>query len=151
MDEVQLMGPGLVTTVQLQGFREKMGSYGPIASAWMSATLNPEDFITIDAPFRNEDLIERTLHLEKDLESQVVRLRLEARKTLHRCEVTFGRETQNDYAKALAAELKARHKESGGLTIVMVNRVRRAQEVISVIPTFVQAGLWELLAGGPLS
>lgn len=42
MDETQLMGAGLKTTAQLQGFREKFGTYGPAHSLWMSATLDTE-------------------------------------------------------------------------------------------------------------
>jgi len=40
-DEVQLMGPGLVTSAQLAAFRRLLGVFGPTHSLWMSATLNP--------------------------------------------------------------------------------------------------------------
>jgi len=39
IDEVQLMGAGLATTAQLHAFRESLGTIGPAATTWMSATL----------------------------------------------------------------------------------------------------------------
>ena len=39
MDETQLMGNGLNTTMQLQSFREKYGTFGTNGSIWMSATI----------------------------------------------------------------------------------------------------------------
>lgn len=39
MDETQLMGNGLNTTMQLQSFREKYGTFGTNGSIWMSATV----------------------------------------------------------------------------------------------------------------
>lgn len=50
MDEVQLMGAGLRTTAQMQGFREQQEfrTYGPTRSLWMSATLNPELLQTVN-------------------------------------------------------------------------------------------------------
>ena len=133
MDEVQLMGPGLLTTVQLQGFREKMGSYGQTSSIWMSATMTPEHFDSIDSPLRGKDLSKLSFSLKDDLQNPVVRQRLDARKDLHKCEVVLDRDTQRTYAEALASEIKARHVESEGLTIVILNRVRRAQDVASYL------------------
>ena len=39
MDETQLMGNGLNTTMQLQSFRERYGTFGTNGSIWMSATI----------------------------------------------------------------------------------------------------------------
>src|SRR5262249_653626 len=40
-DEVQLMGPGFETTLQLDAFRpHRWGAYGPTATWWMSATID---------------------------------------------------------------------------------------------------------------
>src|ERR1035438_6022558 len=47
-DEVQLMGNGLGTTAQLQAFRQKWGTYGPVATCWMSATADREWLKTVD-------------------------------------------------------------------------------------------------------
>jgi CRISPR-associated endonuclease/helicase Cas3 len=38
-DEVQLMGPGLKTSAQLEAFRRKIGSSSRSRSLWVSATL----------------------------------------------------------------------------------------------------------------
>lgn len=47
-DETQLMGPGLATSAQLQGLREKLGTGAPSRSMWMSATLAPQEVCTPD-------------------------------------------------------------------------------------------------------
>lgn len=134
MDEVQLMGPGLLTTVQLQGFREKIGAYGRPRSVWMSATLVREDLSTIDSPLAGKDRAEVSLSLEDDLNNPAVRKRLESRKTLQRSEVVLEKKSQKAYAKALASQVKAEHVRSrGGLTLVILNRVNRAQDVMSAL------------------
>ncbi|MEI6130282.1 MAG: DEAD/DEAH box helicase, partial [Planctomycetota bacterium] len=49
-DEIQLMGPGLATTAQLEAFRHSLGSkdgHG-CQSVWMSATLNETWLDTVD-------------------------------------------------------------------------------------------------------
>ena len=51
-DEVQLMGPGLPTSLQLQGLREALGTATPCHSMWMSATLEPTELSSVD--FRRE-------------------------------------------------------------------------------------------------
>jgi CRISPR-associated endonuclease/helicase Cas3 len=129
MDEVQLMGPGLPTTVQLQGFREKAGAYGTPQSLWMSATLSPDQFDTIDSPLAGKDWSGAALTLGDDLDDQTVRRRIGARKVLRKSDLVLDRHSQKGYAEALAAEVKARHEEVGDLTIVILNRVRRAQDL----------------------
>ena len=41
MDEVQLMANGLPTSTQLAGLRQKLQTFGPAGSLWMSATVQP--------------------------------------------------------------------------------------------------------------
>jgi len=48
VDEVQLMGSALATTVQLDQFRRDMGIVGPTKTLWMSATAEPEWLTTVD-------------------------------------------------------------------------------------------------------
>ena len=48
VDEVQLMGSGLSTTLQLQAFRESMSVYGECHTLWMSATVSRDGMKTID-------------------------------------------------------------------------------------------------------
>ena len=48
-DEVQLMGPGLVTSAQIDAFRRDLGLAAGSRSLWVSATLNREWLKTVDA------------------------------------------------------------------------------------------------------
>lgn len=47
-DEVQLMGPGLKTSAQLEAFRQKIGLSPRSRSLWVSATLKPDWLRTVD-------------------------------------------------------------------------------------------------------
>ena len=47
-DEVQLLGPALPTSLQLEGLRRRFGAALPTASTWMSATVDPESMTTVD-------------------------------------------------------------------------------------------------------
>lgn len=44
-DEVQLMGPALPTTTQLEAFRRDIGTAAPTSSVWVSATLRKNGWI----------------------------------------------------------------------------------------------------------
>jgi CRISPR-associated endonuclease/helicase Cas3 len=49
-DEVQLLGAALPTSRQLQAFRDRLGTWRPTHSTWMSATVDPSWLPTVDAP-----------------------------------------------------------------------------------------------------
>jgi CRISPR-associated endonuclease/helicase Cas3 len=49
-DEVQLMGAGLTTGLQLAAFRDHFGAFGPAASLFMSATLDVAWLRSVDHP-----------------------------------------------------------------------------------------------------
>jgi CRISPR-associated endonuclease/helicase Cas3 len=123
-DEVQLMGVGLKTSTQLQGFREKLGTYGKTQSLWMSATMKQEQLQTID--FRDRDL--KLLRLsEADRTHPVLQQRIQAKKTLGKAVTIFdGKEPE--YAKKLAKEVYESH-QAGKLTLVVINKVSRARAV----------------------
>jgi CRISPR-associated endonuclease/helicase Cas3 len=127
MDEVQLMGVGLTTSAQLQGLRERLGTALPTRTMWMSATLPAGKLATVD-------LRGRPLHghgLEPpDRDDPALARRLDARKRLTACEVRVTR--KDPRADALAAEVLAAHRP-GSLTLVVVNRVRRAQGVFAAL------------------
>lgn len=127
MDEVQLMGVGLTTTAQLQAFREKFGTFGPAQSVWMSATLKPGTLCTVDFAERAETLPRLSLNADDTKHSRIA-VRVSAVKLLHKAETMWRQETKNDYAERLAEEI-CRHHQSGTLTVVMVNRVGRAQDI----------------------
>ena len=124
MDETQLMGAGLRTTAQLQGFREKLKTYGPARSLWMSATLDPDLLTTVDhKPDKNAQI---TLS-DKDRSNQYLSQRLTAKKRLSKAVAQCDRD-EKAYAKSLAQEILEVH-QAGTLTLVICNRVSRAQEL----------------------
>ncbi|MEM9218123.1 MAG: CRISPR-associated helicase Cas3' [Cyanobacteria bacterium P01_F01_bin.150] len=126
MDETQLMGAGLQTTAQLQGFRQKLTTYGVTRSLWMSATLDPELLDTVDY---TPDAYSK-LHLgPDDLEHPVLKQRLDAQKPLQRASTVWsGEKNPKKYAKALASEVLTVHQPDQ-LTLVICNRVDRAQAI----------------------
>ncbi|WP_374713350.1 type I-G CRISPR-associated helicase/endonuclease Cas3g [Symbiobacterium terraclitae] len=120
MDEVQLFGVGLETSAQLQAFRERLGTFGPAQTIWMSATLQPKWFATVDhaAP-------ENVFHLLPD-EAEELSKRVEAPKQLARLHV--GSAKDKGYAAKLAAAV-LEHHQTGTLTLVICNTVERATQV----------------------
>lgn len=128
MDEVQLMGAGLRTTAQLQGFRELFGTYGPAQSLWMSATLDPDLLQTVNY---KPDLTQSHQLTDADLQNETLRLRMQAQKRLVKATTECGGK-ENDYAKELAKEVIAAH-HLGSLTLVICNRVSRAQELYKAL------------------
>jgi CRISPR-associated endonuclease/helicase Cas3 len=122
-DETQLMGASLRTSAQLQGFREKLGTFGTVRSLWVSATLDDSQLETVD--FRKPD---RRIELDdEDLENAFLQKRMNAKKPIQKAETVFGG-NEKDYGKAIAQEIVAAHM-AGETTIVICNRVSRAQEV----------------------
>jgi len=127
MDEVQLMGVGLTTTAQLQAFREKFGTFGPAQSVWMSATLKTNTLGTVDFAERAEAFPRLSLSSDDTKHSRIT-VRVNAVKLLHKAETIWRQETKDNYAEQLAEEV-CRHHQSNTLTVVMVNRVGRAQDI----------------------
>lgn len=123
IDEVQLMGVGLTTTAQLQGLRERLGVAAPAQTLWMSATLAEGALATID--LRDRPMTRLDLG-DADRAHPALRRRLAARKPLARSRVTVTRKDPG--TQALVREVLAAHVE-GTLTLVVVNRVRRAQDL----------------------
>lgn len=122
MDEVQLMGVGASTAAQLQAFRERFGSAGSAKTVWMTATLAEGRLRTID--FRREFTRQPFVADEPALQR-----RLHATKTLTKAMATSGKKgTLGDLAKEIAAA-----HEPGTLTLVIVNRVARAQELRTLL------------------
>ncbi len=118
MDEVQLMGVGASTAAQLQAFRERSRTSGSAKTLWMTATL-------AEGRLRTVDVTRALLRLPFSSDEAALQPRLTASKSLARA-------TASGMAnlKALAKEV-ATHHEPGSLTIVIVNRVQRAQELRS--------------------
>ena len=122
MDEVQLMANGLPTSTQLAGLRNKLETYGPAHSVWMSATIHPQWLATVDHP---EPSSHQVMELSPDDKaSPVLRKRHNARKIVSEVNIT----NNNQYARKMAELIKGKHKP-GMLTLAIVNTVERAQAV----------------------
>lgn len=117
-DEVQLMGPGLPTSLQLQGLRETFGTVLPCRTMWMSATIDPAELTTVDLrrPLTVVDVTDGVGELAR---------RMAATRTIYRLEI--GTESKW-YPADLAARAVAEHRP-GTRTLVVVNTVGRAMDV----------------------
>jgi CRISPR-associated endonuclease/helicase Cas3 len=127
LDEVQLMGVGSSTTAQLQGLRDQLGTAAPTRSLWMSATLPPGRLRTID---HQRALAELAL-TAADLARPALAARYRAPKPI--APATSAR------AEDRAAEILAAHVP-GTLTLVVVNQVRRAQDLYAALDARGAAG-----------
>ncbi len=125
-DEVQLMGAGLPTTAQLAAFRENYGTAKPSQTWWMSATNKPDWLKTVDfdpASLAPPIKLEETSDLR---DADVIRIR-DAKKTIQYCKQSSAEITK------LAAEILHETKEREGLTLVVVNTVKKAKELHAAI------------------
>ena len=135
MDETQLMGVGVETSAQLDGFRHMgtMPTFGVCPTWWMSATLDDACLTTVDHPKpANGRLVEKLSDAEQS--SGRPKELFEAKKSVAPCPVTLSAATEPAYAKQLA-ELVAKQHQHGTLTIVIVNRVSRAREIFEALTT----------------
>ncbi|MGI9034269.1 MAG: type I-G CRISPR-associated helicase/endonuclease Cas3g [Acidimicrobiales bacterium] len=117
-DEVQLMGPALPTSRQLEGLREKLGTAAPCRSMWMSATVDKAALRTVDRP-----TIGSVVELAADDAQGALRSRLEATKTVRRLHLDDAH-----HARSLASLLVDRHRQ-GTRTIAVLNTVDRARDL----------------------
>lgn len=127
IDEPQLFGAGLPTTAQLAAFRRQFGTFGPTATIWASATLEPSWLHTVDVR-PDLDLTPELALGPRDHENPVVRRRLDARKEVTRADTAIGD------AAALAALVRREHRPASR-TIVVVNTVQRARELYAQLTT----------------
>lgn len=123
-DEIQLMGAGLATGLQLDALRRTFGTFGPTQSLFMSATLDPRWLITVDHPTPGQ------VHLlgPSDLAFPELKKRRTARKSLHRARAEF----QKEDLKPLAREV-AEHHVPGTRTLVILNTVDRAVSLLAAL------------------
>ena len=133
LDETQLMGVGIETSAQLDGLRDRqrLGATRPSFSWWMSATLDEAQLDTVDAG----SLGTRLELSEVERQADAVRLRLTAEKRLGRSYISLASDKKDElsaYADSLAEWLLEIHKPDT-LTLVILNRVDRAQRVYEVL------------------
>jgi CRISPR-associated endonuclease/helicase Cas3 len=119
-DEIQLMGSGLATTVQLGAFRNRLGHNG-CASIWMSATLQRDWLKTVD--FVDPSVLPLVQLGDHDLQNCDVGKLREARKPIQPATARM------DDSKGLATEILDEHQRAGGRTLVVVNTVKKARDL----------------------
>jgi len=128
MDEVQLMGVGVETSAQMQAFCKSFGTINTVQYIWMSATVGDKQLDTVDHPQPSGGW--QKLSLESDEKGLTeVRKKFEAPKSLKKANLTLFKDNEKkSYAKELAGLIKSKHR-NGTLTLVVVNRVDRAQDI----------------------
>lgn len=133
-DETQLIGVGIETSAQLEGLRQKLGAHKTAHSLWMSATLGERQLATVD--HRRPDAGWKAHSLRSDdLKGKVVQARVGASKPLQQAAgLTLDKDNEGRrYAKELADQVSSEHARRGGLTLVILNRVSRAQDVYQAL------------------
>lgn len=117
-DEVQLMGPGLPTSLQLQGLREALGTAVPCRSMWMSATIDIAALSTVD--FRRQLSV-----VDVADEGGELARRMAATRTIRHLHLGVD---AKKYPAMLAANAATQHRP-GTRTLVVLNTVERAMDV----------------------
>ena len=137
-DEVQLMGAGRATSAQLEAFRQaetarasETGSSlaRPSRSLWISATLDPSWLATVDHPEPDPASVVKVDPVAT-VDSRLERL-ARAPKPLRRSRSTPQSSKKDDvtpYIRRLAEDVLDAHRR-GQMTLAVVNRVDRAQEL----------------------
>ncbi len=138
MDEVQLMGPGLWTSAQLDWMRsDRFKSLKPCATWWMSATIRPEFLDTRD---RKNAKLPKPTPLRLSTHDQIHAI-LQARRP---CEIWKAPPTrmkrkqasaddrQAAFAQALANAVVDEHR-AASLSLVVCNTVAEAQKIYAAV------------------
>ena len=141
-DEVQLMGEGRATSAQLEAFRQTEADQArrdgrnvgkPSRSLWISATLDPRWLATVDHPAPSDAAVVRVDPTAAP-DGRLARL-ANAAKRLSRSPVSPASVKKNDltdYIDRLADVVLDAHRP-GRMTLVIVNRVDRAQALRAAI------------------
>jgi CRISPR-associated endonuclease/helicase Cas3 len=148
MDETQLMGVGVETSAQLDGFRarEEWRTHRSCPTWWMSATLEQTRLATVDHPAPDGGWLPLKLSPTEESSGRPHEL-ITAKKKLSSATLkdapaplVLSTTTKDGYAKRLAELVTKRHlallenpHPSGTLTLVIVNRVSRAREIFEAL------------------
>lgn len=128
MDEVQLMGVSVETSAQMQAFCRSFGTMNRVQYIWMSATVGGKQLETVDHPKPEGGW---TKHLLDDDEKKKpeVQKRFQAEKPLKKAELKLSKDNEKkSYAREMADLIVSKHRKDS-LTLAVVNRVDRAQEI----------------------
>ena len=133
MDETQLMGVGVETSAQLDGFRHgaKARTVGPCPTWWMSATLDDARLTTVDRTKPNHGWNSLELSEAEKAMGRPHEL-ITAPKSLTSAHFALSAATKTNYAKAVSGLIKERH-QPGTFTLIIVNRVQRAREIYEAL------------------
>lgn len=126
-DEVQLMGAGLSTSAQLEAFRRIFSTSAICKSLWVSATLNRDWLKTVDFADHLPQTHSLTLS-DSEKRLPTVQGRINAVKRLACANIALNGETKKNHPPLLAKQITAQH-QAGSNTLVIVNRVERAQQL----------------------
>ena len=146
-DEVQLMQTGRATSAQLEAFRRQeaartssaLRSRGnPSRSLWISATLDPKWLKTVD---HEKPSLDAVLRINPNMaeDNRLTRL-VRAKKTISRSDVVLDSSKSDEvkrYISELAKSVVDAHRVDR-MTLVIVNRVKRAQDLFSAIEGLLQ-------------
>ena len=128
MDEVQLMGVGVETSAQIQAFCRSFGTINRVQYIWMSATVGEKQLETVDHPKPDGGWTKHLLD-EDEKKNPEVQKRFQAEKPLKKAELKLSKDNEKkSYAREMAELIKSKHKQ-GSLTLAVVNRVDRAQDI----------------------
>ena len=141
-DEVQLMGAGRATSAQLEAFRrseatraarEQRANGRPARSLWISATLDPVWLKTVDHAEPSPGSVVRVDPMAA-VDGRLARL-ARAEKALRRSDIAPASPKSDGikrYIAGMAESILAAHRP-GCMTLVIVNRVARAQALHAAI------------------
>lgn len=134
-DEIQLMGAGLPTSAQLEAFRRNLAVGS--RTLWVSATLNRDWLAAVDFRPFVEGLRPETLD-EVERQLPEVRKRIQAVKRLQPAQTALAAASDKQYLPGLAREVWAAH-QAGTTTLVILNRVDRAQGLYQALSTLLRS------------
>jgi CRISPR-associated endonuclease/helicase Cas3 len=122
MDEVQLMSNGLATTAQLQAFRRILGTFKTVQSVWMSATVHPNWLKTVDSDLK-QDAVGHLELSDEDKIHKILKPRFEANKPIQKANFKTSEDGKAE------ADFLFQHHEAGTRSLMIVNTVKRAQNI----------------------
>ncbi len=132
VDEVQLMGPGLWTTAQLDWMRRKrFPGLKPCRTTWMSATMGAQFLQTTDRKRDGCNVAER---FDPDLESdsnEALQVRRAALRPIESHQPATGKGAK-PLAEQIASAAEAAHLP-GTLTLIVSNTVKTAQAIFQEV------------------
>ncbi len=131
IDELQLMGPGLWTTAQLDWMRRKrFGTIFDCPTTWMSATVHPGFLDTSD---RNKDGLEAPSCLPSSLIDKDPNPEIQRRLNAHKLAKRWSAKERQNFWKTLATAVAQEHVR-GTLSLVICNTVKAAQSIFVNLP-----------------